>query len=588
MSKQAKATRVVKILSWVGFGLLSSLIIAESCVPTDASGKQSFSFSKIMADIINAITPTKKAVTLEPTGVTSTATSRNATIDGKVVSLFEPEEAIVGTTKLYSYTLTYPEMTADIYDSSVKFEFLSTPGEDSYTHTFTTGKTGGALRIIPLLEGEYRFRLLDAVGHESIQSFTAKKRIAPKQIKGGVDAFSLRAGEYGYYPFELTFGDMTVEGEEVSHYLARYWDASLTKFTSSNPAVFTVEDGGLLHGVSSGIADLLYEGKTLAHIDVAGDYLSKVASIELTASKETLSPLDYDYEGYGAQIDVSYYDAEHHLLDVNEPLVYSSEDELIAKVDEHGFVSGYRKNGSTRVKVSLAGHPEIYAYQSFQSVPAQATSVEIKALSGGKTLPLTGASLKAGDSISFSATFLPINTADKRLHVDIGTQKNVQVINNDTNTPSLSFLDGGDFTFTVSSLTLGEQGAVTYSCNVAARQAIEDKDMTQFHQFIRKAAGHFMLFFVTGLFGTLAFILTFFPNKKWGMFASSGLTLLSGVALAGISEAIQAIPALRRGATFEDVLIDSSGYLFAVLLVLGVYALVRFLVNRKHKNKEQE
>ncbi|MDY6391340.1 MAG: VanZ family protein [Bacilli bacterium] len=571
--------------SWIAFSLLSGLIIAESCVPTGASGKQSFSFSQMLADIINFFTPEKTAVTLDPSGITTTTSSRTATLeDGTKVNLFENDEAIIGTTKLYNYTLTYPKEKADLYNSGVKMKFISTPGEKSYTYNFNSTSKGGTVRIIPLMEGDYTFTLTDASGHEARETFHAHPRGVTKDIQAEVDNFSLSAGEYAYFPFSLSFGDLSVE-EGTSHYLERYFDPSLTPFSSSDESIFKVAPGGLIEGVGVGEAWLRYKEKDVCKVTVDGAYESKVASLEVSASKSGLSPLDYDY-AYGAQIGVTYHDELGNALDVDEPLIYESEDELIAKVDRKGFVSGYRKQGETRVKVSLASDPEIFAYVPFISAPAKPESVTIKATSGGKAVPLTGGTLKAGTSISFSASYLPINTSDTRLHVDTMGYSNISVTNNDTNTPSLSLLSGGSVSFRVYSVGLGEASAVTYRLEVEAMQTIDDKDMTEFHQFIRKAAGHFSLFFVTGIFGTLAFILTVFEKRKWGIYAATGIAAVTGFALAGISELLQGIPALRRGSSFEDVMIDSVGFWIAAALTLGVCLLVRFIL--AHKKKKQE
>lgn len=579
----AKAFKGLRIGAWAIFGLLSSLIIAESATPTDASGRQSFSFSQLVADFINLISPTKQAETLKPTGITAATSSRMATLeDGTKAYLFNEDEAIVGTTKLYTYSLTYPEQKADNYETEVKLEFVVTPGKDSFTHNLNTAGKSGVLRIIPLMEGDYTFRLTDASGNVATSSFTAKKRIVPKDITSDVSTFNLKVHELAQYRFKLSFGDLNPDGEEPSHYLARYWDPKLTPFTSSDESVFKVEDGGLLEGIGVGDAWLKYKDRNLCRITVAGNYeVPNIASLKASSSKTTLAPLDYDYPGYGGQLSAKFYDALGNEIVSSEPIGYESEDPLIAKVDEKGFVSGYRKSGNTRVKVYLQRNPSIYDYVSFSSSPALPTKATIQAKCGDEVLPLSGGSVHNGSSIELSADFEPINTSDKRLHVTLSDASKATLANNDSNTPSIAIHGEGEFSFTVMSIGLGETSKKTYSLFLEPRQAIEPSDMGDFHAFIRKAAGHFLLFFVTGIFGGLAFLWTFFRKKKWGKFASAGLAVGSGILLASLSEAIQAIPALHRGASFMDVLIDALGFFIAVAIVLGIYCLVRYLKDRK-------
>lgn len=101
---------------------------------------------------------------------------------------------------------------------------------------------------------------------------------------------------------------------------------------------------------------------------------------------------------------------------------------------------------------------------------------------------------------------------------------------------------------------------------------IEEKyTREQISHFVRKSIGHFGLFFTCGLFGILSFYL--FVKFK---LLSIILNLLSGFLISGISEVIQMF-ADSRGPSFNDVLLDFSGYILSFIIV---YVII-LLVNRK-------
>ena len=83
---------------WIGFGLLSLLIIGEASTPSSISGQQSNWLANILSGWINQITPSKVVEPIYPT-------------DLKMVPnafLCEENQAILGTTKVVDYVLSFP------------------------------------------------------------------------------------------------------------------------------------------------------------------------------------------------------------------------------------------------------------------------------------------------------------------------------------------------------------------------------------------------------------------------------------------------------------------------------------------------
>ena len=600
---EGKKRKIPSLIAYLVFGILSTLIVAESAVPSDASGKQSFGISVIMANIINAFTPPKKTVTASPTGI-SVASSLTSAKDGEGVShnLFEADEAIVGTTRLFSYKLSYAEPKADVYLSSVKLDLLSSPGEGSYTSTLSpSSSAAGTLRIIPLLEGDYSFRLTDASGHTADFGFEAKPRKAPGSVKA-YESLTIAKGEASVFPFAMDFYDLSRTDGSTDHYLARYLNPDLAEFSSSDESVFTIGESGRIVGVGEGEASVLFNGKTLTKVKVKGEKEpTDIASIVLENEKPCVSRLDYDYSGYGSQVIPHYFDSDGKELffqEGEEPsLLYSSSDPLVAMVrNDHleevsgelvpvkgGFVSGYRNLGKTTISARLAENPSVQAEIEVESKNVDPTSALFSLASSGKPVA-SGSSLQTGKTLSISAKFEPQNCANKAIHVDISDDTLAHVNNNDSNSPTISLLKDGNLTVSVYSLALGEAGKTTFDITVTPRETISDKDMTDFAGFMRKALGHFMLFLITGAAQALAFFLTL-TSKKRELLIYGGVALLTGFSLAGISEAIQAIPSLHRGATWGDIGIDTLGYFVGVLLVYLVFLLVYLVKGKSAKNE---
>lgn len=105
-----------------------------------------------------------------------------------------------------------------------------------------------------------------------------------------------------------------------------------------------------------------------------------------------------------------------------------------------------------------------------------------------------------------------------------------------------------------------------------------DRDSESYKNFIRKAFGHFGLFFFTSITGVLTII--FLKNnpemRKIVIYGYLGY----GLILAIITEIIQTQAGDRSG-NFADVLIDYSGYIIPLGIMLGAI----FYSNRKNRKK---
>ena len=117
--------------------------------------------------------------------------------------------------------------------------------------------------------------------------------------------------------------------------------------------------------------------------------------------------------------------------------------------------------------------------------------------------------------------------------------------------------------------------------NTISPNTINESNIKWFSNFIRKLVGHFGLFMVDSIFVSLS-IYFFNKVKNQNIYLPQLYIGLSfGLFLAILTEVIQLMVPQRSG-QFRDVLIDFSGFLVGIGLLLLIY----FLIDRHHKKIE--
>ena len=136
---------------------------------------------------------------------------------------------------------------------------------------------------------------------------------------------------------------------------------------------------------------------------------------------------------------------------------------------------------------------------------------------------------------------------------------------------------GGDYS---SRQSLSVTQFVTDAITFISPNAPIVQDQEKLHHLVRKLLGHFLLFGLSGIFNTLAFV---FVNNAMRNRRLQVILLSVGVGLtmAFISEGIQLFIPGRAG-LITDVFIDFSGYLlFTILIYLVFYLIYRPQIKRK-------
>lgn len=111
-------------------------------------------------------------------------------------------------------------------------------------------------------------------------------------------------------------------------------------------------------------------------------------------------------------------------------------------------------------------------------------------------------------------------------------------------------------------------------------------NIKKFTAYIRKALGHFGVFFILGIFSLFTYLL-FFKKKQWGY--SIPIHFASGYLIAFISEVIQLYVPGRCGA-LRDVHIDYLGFILSsafILIIIGLIYLIKYLIYICKKRKTE-
>ena len=133
-------------------------------------------------------------------------------------------------------------------------------------------------------------------------------------------------------------------------------------------------------------------------------------------------------------------------------------------------------------------------------------------------------------------------------------------------------------------IVVGEEGSPYKITKKIIINSTDDGITANYRYFIRKAIGHFGLFFVTGIFACISLLfLNCFKIKN--KYVTIALTLVFGIFLAFTTEYMQKTDPTRYFAV-KDILLDCYGYLSAFFLIFIIY-LIKLFRNRK-KNKDGE
>jgi uncharacterized protein YjdB/VanZ family protein len=333
-------------------------------------------------------------------------------------------------------------------------------------------------------------------------------------------------------------------------------------FSSSNPAIATINDDGVVVGVSPG--EILVTA-TLGNIQRTLNLQVKDEVAVIVPTRLILNTEPTIYVGRPQTIDVDL----GPVTPTDTQVTFKSSNPMIAKVNDQGVITPVNYAGYQSQTVTITAY-----------VNANPTLTNSLILTIAKVFPTelsirVNGEVEVGRTITIIPTFTPLDTTDRQLTYT-------------TSDPSLATVSsGGDVgialgqavgrvTITARSI-MDPSITTTLQLEIIPASVFTPDVVSGIYLFVRKGIGHIGLNFINGFIGFVTFY-AFLSHKKYQYFYMS---LLAGVALGFIFEILQFFAPGRMPA-FLDVIYNVIGYSLAQILLFGtVMALKKHKINIK-------
>ncbi len=353
----------------------------------------------------------------------------------------------------------------------------------------------------------------------------------------------------------------------------REYDLYKLEYESEDETIAVINSYGVIKGINSGETYVKVKGHT-------EKYKITVTPALGPEVLPTLIELDLPDSGYVYDHTPLNYDFDVPGISDDSVTIISSAPEIARIIEKE---DGYYVEGT---KVSGTATITVYLNSDFNIKVAQDITMH-NVLPSGLRLESNKGEINVGATLNVTPKFTH-TVAGFLTTLEVTDQRVVYSSSNSSiATVSASNLNGvvlgrkvGEVVITATSVA---DPSITASLNVkiTTPPLINDNNFSDFQSFIRKALGHFMLFFVDGFFGFWTFYLFLkakTENKK--LLLTALISLATGLFFAALSEIIQLFVPQRSG-SIVDVAIDFSGYLLVTLILL----LIVYLYKRK-KAKE--
>ena len=596
MLEKFKHKRPITYISLVIYVLLTAFIIVESCLSSSVSGGQSNLFAQISAFFVNLFKGPQTVEVIKPSEFGGIDDSNYVGVGSD-----EIPNIVIGTTTRLVINIKYPNKSKsdDAYDNEWTYTKALGNGDDynlvasnpalkegnfDYTIRIVANNMGSELYSVKFkfankIDYEYKFHIVDLVKPKDNQ-YEAKLVRDHLNINESIK-------------IDTKFVDP--DGARNDTYIRRYLDESKIDRDSSNKEVATIDDNGVIFAKGEGTTNITF-GKYTFPITVSSTVNDLPTYLTLSTdpnSNENPCLLDYDYIFENGE-DSNNYSAVVK-ADINDNSVsWSIDDELGAKIapykyDEDGYpvyfdelgkptirLAGYRKGGNLTLTCTSNSNPALTQTKSFNVQEATATEITVNVMNDIE--------INVNDQqVVFVSAISPKNVFNRSINVTVSDTSVIQVVNNNTESVILKAIKLGTCHVTVKSLS-NEYLIQEFDITTKAKQAINDDNYTNFHSFVRKFLGHFLLFMVTAIFGSIFFITFFMDEKKFKLGAPIALGI--GFVTAALSELIQYFVPTRAG-TWMDIGIDFAGYFVGVLACYLILLFVIWIKKRKKKDPQE-
>lgn len=572
MNKENNAKRF-KTSRWIILSLailFNGFIIFYSCLSDEVTNSWSRWVSNLFASLVNNMTH-KEVKTIPVTDIN--ASLSDYTFNS--VLGYQDNEIPLGSEK---------EITSFVLPENASNKAISYSTEQ--TDIVKLNQSGSKVSIIGM-----------KVGSATITAYSSDKSINKSMTFNVVDVKAPSSYDISLTNMELSIGNpetlninidggTTLGNNELLNF--QYYDVSKLTYVSTSPDVATVDNHGVIYPVSVGSSTVLVTNgdisRTININVISGSPIANYTDLNITGTdfcRENDMILDRSSHTNNYQLGVK--NGEETLNP--EDFIWECSNNLLARVDTHGVLRGFRKTSYEDETVTITATSK-KTKQSVSKEILVKTKLPEKIYTcfvmGDKEL-WNQSQLTAfvGDVIPVRVSY-DVNVTNNDFTVELSNDE-VAVATNEGNAVTLEFKKEGTVEVLIkSNIVTSLQKKTTFTINKAG--AIDKDNYESVNLSIRKSIGHALMFAITQVFTFLSFYMFLYDKKKWWVLAL--ISLGAGILLATVSEFIQFFIPMRSG-TVVDALIDIAGVAFGLGITIGIMFLIGYIKRKKKKENEQ-
>ena len=547
--------------------LSNAFIIGYSFLSSESANKLSTTFANFFINFVNkASNVEKENIPLESIEINLSNDKYNS-IPG-----YQTNEIPLGSAK---------EISCVFIPNNATNQSLSYTAEPS--DAVILNQSGSVVSVVGMKKGNVDIIAKSSDGAlVSTKTLSIIETVAPINYEISIDNNEIQLNSFGTIEFDIP-NDVLPKSELI---LSRYYDVRKLQYISSNESVATVENSGVIHPKTNGTATITVKN---------GDY-HKELPISVVGSG---SPVDYSNLNISGS-NVCYANdiildqnsnKNHYQLAIKEretelnPLdfIWESSNELLARVDRHGVLRGFRKSSLEDETVTIKATSKInnksaeFTVTVKNQLPTQIYYYLL--MNGEKRWNIKSFVLSVGDVIPLYIEYQPA-TQNKNANAILSNDE-VMSISNEGSRIMISTSKVGESILNVVS-EVNPDLSFSISFKVVSAGVVSTESFDDITHKIRKSVGHAAVFMVSQAF-TLLTLFMFLYDKKWWIYTS--ISLVEGFVISCISELIQYFIPSRSGA-FLDVVIDFSGVCVGFCIGILILLLIIF-VNKKAEQKAQ-
>lgn len=559
-----------KILRWIYLLLAVSLngfIIVYSCLSAETTDRWNNSITNFFSSIINSIT--EKPVKIVP-------------VEKLVISFSDDKYNDIPGYKLDQIPLgSAKELITECLPKDATNTAVTYYCED--TDMVSLNQNGNKLSVVGMKTGTTRIHALNKA-NEIDKSYVVSiiNPIAPQNFDVSIESTTIPIGTQQTLKFTIDGGVLGTN--ELINF--RYYDIRKLSFSSSNVNAVTINEYGVLSPKQVGSSTITISNnngisKSFNVNVVAGNPVQPYENLSISGSTICHGNdmiLDQGNGKYHYQLDV--YDNDNKLNP--DDFIWKSSNELLAKVDPHGVVRGFRKKTTDDESVTITAISKLTGQEvSFGMIVKEQlpTSMYYWIVNGTKEtwnpLEYTGC---VGDNLTVNVNLSPSVT---NKHIEVQTSNALAECTEQGASFAVRLVGEGSCVISFNSRINPELNG-SFEIKILKAGAISTEDLHNVGYGLRKSLGHALVFLVAQVFTFLSLIAFV---KKFSLWQKALISMSFGLALSAVSEIIQSFIYNRYG-TFQDVLINFAGVVFGALMVI-IAALIRTVYKNKH-HKEND